>query len=195
MKSWGIHPWLRLWLSLEDHQGPTESLDYTKDQQWIDIWYNCSISAVKKTFFPSWKKCSNTNQNTCIFSEPVTTSVRNSVHLWPSAEYQVIASESVSICWISSHSKWQNPREKKQNCRPHGASPQCLQTWGRQFFFLEVLATLATFAQFCQISYISTKLKKQKTADPMRHLLKASRHRVCSFFLFSRNFGSLCPNL
>jgi hypothetical protein len=153
MKSWGIHPWLRL--SLEDHQGPTESLDCTKDQQWIDIWYKCSISAVKKTIFPSWKNAAIQIKIHAFVQNPLPPACAKTVHLWPSAEYQVIASESVSICWISSHSKWQNPREKKQNCRPHGASPQCLQTRGRQFCFfcfLEVLATLATFAQICQIS-------------------------------------------
>ena len=55
------------------------------------------------------------------------------VHLWPSAEYQVKASD-----------KNNGKKQKKQNCRPRGASPQSLQTWGLQFLvFLEV------FGNFC----------------------------------------------
>ena len=59
-------------------------------------------------------------------------------------------SASVTICWISSHSKWQKPRENQQNTK--------------------------------------------KTADPMRHLLKAFRHGS-AVFLFSQGFGNLCPTL
>jgi hypothetical protein len=58
------------------------------------------------------------------------------VHLWPSAEYQVIASDK---------------NLEKTN-------------------------------------------KTHKTADPMRHLLKAFRHGS-AVFLFSQGFGNLCPTL
>jgi hypothetical protein len=36
--------------------------------------------------------------------------------------------------------------------------------------------------------------KHKKTADPMRHLLKAFRHGS-AVFLFSQGFGNLCPTL
>ena len=83
----------------------------------IQLFHQCS----EKTFFPSWKNAAIQIKIHAFFQNPLPPACAIQCicdHLLNIN--QVIASESVSICSISSHSKWQNPRKKNKTADPTG---------------------------------------------------------------------------